>query len=323
MAAATVHVASERASEIVYITSHEELSLTDGNYDQNCYVKLSVKMAFYCHISLQALQDCIGFCVSNSLSVLICISHSAVRGILDVVYAIDATSPDLTLKEMKSLVNYAVRPLNIKNGDARIGLVSYGKEPIKIVDFANPDKAGLSLALDFIEQQTEKRNTVKAFQYIKDKYFTGPSTRKQARKLIVLFTTGGQEPIDVSAMDAMLKSLNTSDIGYVIINVGGTAMNAKYLTRIGTKYGKIVVGNSNRDIPDALPVVIESGKERLGKTFFIHLSVKTKVIMRTTNCNYITLAARNDTRSPSLHYECHLHSSQSLHDKTFLESKEI
>ena len=166
---------------------------------------------------------------------------------------------------MKKLVNNAVRPLNIKNGDARIGLVSYGKEPIKMVDFANPDKAGLSLALDLIEQQTEERNAVKALQYIKDKYFTGLSTRKQARKLIVLFTSGYQKSIDVSAVDAMLKLLNTSDIGYVIIKVEGTAVNARDLMRVGTKYGKVVVRNTNRDIPDALPIVIESGKERPGK----------------------------------------------------------
>ena len=189
----------------------------------------------------------------------------ATRGLLDVVYAIDATSSNAALKEMKNLVNNAVRPLNIKNGDARVGLVSYGKDPTKIVDFANPDKAGLSLALDLIEQQTEERNTVKALQFIKDRYFTALSTRKQARKLIVLFTSGDQQSIDVSAVDAILKSLNTSDIGYVIINVGRTAVNAKDLMRVGTKYGKVVVRNTNRDIPDALPFVIESGKERPGK----------------------------------------------------------
>ena len=168
---------------------------------------------------------------------------------------------------MKSLVRNAVRPLNIKNGDARIGLVSYGKVPIKLVDFANPDKAGLSLALDFIEHQNEEKNTVKALRYVKDNYFTGPSTRNQARRLTVLFTSGDEKPSDILAMDAMLKSLNSSDIGYVIVNVGGSAKNANELTKVGAKYGKVFIGKGNREIPDALPAVIESGKQRTGKLF--------------------------------------------------------
>ena len=172
---------------------------------------------------------------------------------------------------MKNLVNNAVKPLNIKNGDARIGLVSYGKVPMKLVDFANPNKAGLSLALDFIEHQNEEKNTVKALRYVKDTYFTGPSTRSQARRLIVLFTSGDEKPSDILAMDRMLKSLNSSDIGYVIVNVGGSSKNVEELKEVGTKYGRVVISKSSRDTPDALPAVIESGKLRTGKLSEISL----------------------------------------------------
>ena len=191
------------------------------------------------------------------------------KGLIDVVYAIDATSPTSNLKEMKNLVKNAVKPLNIENGDARIGLVSYGQAPMKLVDFANPDKAGLSLALDFIEHQNEERNTVKALRYIKDNYFTRPSRGNQARKLVVLFTSGEEKPKDLVAMDAMLKSLNSSDIGYVIVNVGGSAKYANELTNVGSRYGQVFIGKGNRDIPDALPTVIESGKQRTGKSLAI------------------------------------------------------
>ena len=208
--------------------------------------------------------------MSYALVVLLQVHYfSVAKGLLDVVYAIDATSPKSNLKEMKSLVRNAVKPLNIKNGDARIGLVSYGKVPIKLVDFANPNKAGISLALDFIEHQNEEKNTVKVLRYVKDNYFTGPSTRNQARRLMVLLTSGDEKPSDILTIDSMLKSLNSSDIGYVIVNIGGSAKNANELTQVGTKYGKVVVGKGNRDIPDALPTVIESGKQRTGKSFAI------------------------------------------------------
>ena len=189
---------------------------------------------------------------------------SDTTGLLDVVYSIDATSSNDDLREMKKHVDNAVKPLNVDNGEARVGLISFANVPTMLDDFSKNDKSRLSLALDFIGQTPSTSSATGALAFVKEKFFNPAFARAQAKKLIIMFVNGNKQAPDTSRLEPMLMSLNSSNIGYVLISNDRTGVYTAALRRVAEKYGKVIRTVSNRELPDALPTIIEAGEKEKG-----------------------------------------------------------
>lgn len=178
----------------------------------------------------------------------------------------DATTSDGDLKEVRKLINNAVKPYNIENGDTQVGLVSFGTKAEAIVKFPGVDKDGFSLAVDLVEHKRGERNIIQALQSIKGSFFQPSALRQNSRKLIVLFINAARPISDLQAFESTLKSLNDSDIGFAIVLVSGSKMLAAELRKSSGRYGRILQGVINADLPDSLQFIIDAGAQREGRS---------------------------------------------------------
>ena len=188
-------------------------------------------------------------------------------GLLDVVYAVDTTSMENDLKGVRNLIINAIKPYNLENGTTRVGLLTYGGEmPKDIVKFPSTGKAGFSLATDLVEHTPGEGNIVKILNLIKDSVYKESNLRKNAKKLVVLYVNGNRGIPSLPTVQSTLKSLNESNIGYVIVIVGSLSADAAKLKTSAGKYGMVVHRSRPEELPDVLPFIIKAGLQKKGIT---------------------------------------------------------
>ena len=181
------------------------------------------------------------------------------------MYAVDSTSPEADLKEVRSLINNAIKPYNLENGRTRIGLLTYSKSPRTIVNFPGIDRAGFSLATDLVEHTSGARDVIQVLSFIKKSFFQQNNVRKNARKLVVLFISGYRAISNLPAVESALRSLNESGIGYVIISIAGSGTDVANLKKSAGAYGTILHNIRSEELPDALPFIVKAGAQKEGK----------------------------------------------------------
>ena len=179
------------------------------------------------------------------------------------MYAVDTTLLENDLKEVRTLLNNAIKPYSLKNGNTRIGLVKYDVKSENIVNFPGIDKDGFSLATEFLEHAPGTRNIAQAFDYTKTSFFEQKDPRRNSRKLIVLFVNGKQAINNMAAVESSLKSLNESNIGYVIVHLGDLGSSAVWANSFG-KYGKVIHSIRSSALPEALRFIIHAGEQKEG-----------------------------------------------------------
>ena len=183
------------------------------------------------------------------------------------MYAVDSTSPETDLREVRSLINNAIKPYNLENGRTRMGLVTYSLSSRTIVNFPGIDRAGFSLATDLVEHTSGERDVLQVLNIIKESFYQKNNLRRNARKLVVLFINGNRAIPKVLAFELALRSLNESGIGYVIVIVGGSGSNIANLKPSAVTYGTFMHYIRSEELPDALPFIVKAGAQREGKQF--------------------------------------------------------
>ena len=182
------------------------------------------------------------------------------------MYAVDTSSTENDLKGVRNLIINAIKPYNLENGTTRVGLLTYGGAmPRHIVKFPGTDRAGFSLATDLVERTPGEGNIVEILNLIKNSIFKESNLRKNAKKLIVLYVNGNRAILNLPTVESRLKSLNESNIGYVIVIVGSLSADAAKLKTSAGKYGTAVHRRRPEELPDVLPFIIKAGLQRKGK----------------------------------------------------------
>ena len=170
------------------------------------------------------------------------------------------------LKGVRNLIINATKPYNLENGTTRVGLLTYGGAmPRHIVKFPGTDRAGFSLATDLVEHTPGEGNIVEVLNLIKNSVYKGSNLRENAKKLVVLFMNGNRAIPNLPTVESTLRSLNESNIGYVLVIVGGLSADAANLKTSAGKYGTAVHKRRPEELPDVLSFVIKAGLQRKGK----------------------------------------------------------
>ena len=207
----------------------------------------------------------------TSIICLVCISLEH-TGPLDVVYAVDTTSMENDLRGVRNLIINGIKSYNLENGTTRVGLLTYGGAmPKDIVKFPSTDKAGFSLATDLVEHTPGEGNIVEILNLIKDSVYKESNLRKNVKKLVILYVNGNRPIPNLPTVESTLRSLNKSNIGYVIVIVGSLSADAAKLKTSAGKYGTVVHKRRPEELPDMLPFIIKAGMQRKGKKLW-HLS---------------------------------------------------
>ena len=182
------------------------------------------------------------------------------------VYAVDTTSMANDLMGIRNLVINTIKPYNLDNGTTRVGLLTYGGEmPKDIVKFPSTDKAGFTLATNVVEHKPGEGNVVKVLSLIQNSVYKGSNLRKNAKKLVVLYVNGNHPIPNLPTVESTLRSLNESNIGYVIVIVGSLSADAAKLKTSAGKYGMVVHRSRPEELPDVLPFIIRAGFQSKGK----------------------------------------------------------
>ena len=179
------------------------------------------------------------------------------------MYAVDSTSPESGLKEVRSFIRNAIKPYNLRSGETRADLITYGMQPRRL-SYSGIGKAGLSLASDLIEHTPGERDIVQTLNFIRNSLYKQDILRKNARKLVVLFVNGNRAIPNLPAIESTFKSLNASGIGYIVVIVNGPRA---MLAKAAGKHGTVVHSPQSDVLPDAYPFVIKAGFQAEGKQF--------------------------------------------------------
>ena len=186
----------------------------------------------------------------------------------------DTTSTENDLKGVRNLIINAIKPYNLENGTTRVGLLTYGSAvPKQIVTFPSTDRAGFSLATDLVEHTPGEGNIVEILNVIKISVFEDSNLRRNARKLVVLYVNGNHGITNLPAVESTLRSLNESNIGYVIVIVGSLSADAAKLKKSAGKYGTVVFRRRPEELPDVLPFIIKAGLQKKGERFLIYVAL--------------------------------------------------
>ena len=170
------------------------------------------------------------------------------------------------LKGVRNLIINAIKPYNLENGTTRVGLLTYGSPvPKHIVKFPGTDRAGFSLATDLVEHTPGEGNIVEVLNLIKNSVYKGSNLRENANKIVVLFMNGNRAIPNVSTVETKLKSLNESNIGYVLVIVGSLSADAAKVKKSAEKYGTVLHRSRPEELPDLLPFIIAAGLQRKGR----------------------------------------------------------
>ena len=137
--------------------------------------------------------------------------------------------------------------------------------PKHIVKFPGTDRAGLSLATDLVEHSPGEGNIVDVLNLIKNSVYREGNLRKSAKKLVILYVNGNRAIPNLLAVESRLKSLNESNIGYVIVIVGSLSADAANLKTSAEKYGTVVHRSVAEELPDVLPSLIKAGVQKKGR----------------------------------------------------------
>ena len=137
--------------------------------------------------------------------------------------------------------------------------------PKHIVKFSGTDKAGFSLATDLVEHTPGEGNIVEILSLIKNSVYKGSNLRENAKKLIVLYVNGNRAIPNLPTVESTLRSLNESNIGYVIVIVGSLSVDAANLKTSAGKYGTVIHRRRPEELPDVLPFIIKAGVQKEGK----------------------------------------------------------
>ena len=172
---------------------------------------------------------------------------------------------------MKRFIKKAVKPLDIDSGRTRIGLVEYGALPSSKMKLSQSSKSLLSLLLDSVRPTRGRKDPLRALKFIKDNYFTPLNPRKDVKKRIVLLMTERIDRNRIPEFGKTLKSLNESDIGYVIVHIGDRSEDARMLKKSGDKYGRIVLLDVDDSLPEVIPDVVQKGKGMQSLLSFLFL----------------------------------------------------
>ena len=182
------------------------------------------------------------------------------------MYAVDTSSTENDLKGVRNLIINAIKPYNLENGTTRVGLLTYGGGmPKRIVKFPGADKAGFSLATDLVEHKPGEGNIVEILNVIKSSVYKGNKLRRNAKRLVVLFVNGNHDIPNLPTVESTLRSLNESNIGYVIVIVGSLSADAANFKTSAVQYGTVVHRSRPEELPDVLPFIIAAGLQRKGK----------------------------------------------------------
>ena len=137
--------------------------------------------------------------------------------------------------------------------------------PKHIVKFPGTDRAGFSLATDLVEHTPGEGDMLEILNVIKSSFFKGTNLRANAKKLVVLYVNGNHDIPNLPTVESTLRSLNESNIGYVIVIVGSLSVDAANLKTSAGKYGTVVHRRRPEELPDVLPFIIKAGLQRQGK----------------------------------------------------------
>ena len=137
--------------------------------------------------------------------------------------------------------------------------------PKHIVKFPGTDKAGFALATGLVEHTPGEGNIVEILNLIKNSVYKGSNLRENAKKLIVLYVNSNRAIPNLPTVESTLRSLNESNIGYVIVIFGSLSADAANLKTSARKYGTVVHKRRSEELPDALPFIIKAGLQKTGR----------------------------------------------------------
>ena len=200
-------------------------------------------------------------------------SLSAISGKTDIIFAVDTSSRDEILAVMRMFVKEAVKPLPIETGESQIGLVEYNTKSTVVLPFPSSSKPALSLALDGLVSKGGSSDIPMAVDLIMGKVLSPTVTRAGARKILVLLANGESEIKSFELLEQKLNALNSSEIDYVIVDVGREPASGQRLNQTAMKHGKIAVIKNTRDTPEAMPDVLELIGVRKGKCFCFEIRI--------------------------------------------------
>ncbi len=184
---------------------------------------------------------------------------------MDVVFAIDVTSPIEEFNSMKTFIKEAIQPINIQSGkEARVGVVSFNSDITTLSDFDRRDKSTIASNLESLKQKKGSRDISQSLKSIKESFFQPRTTRKEANKLIVLLSSGDDSKSDFTDLNQILQSLNQSDIKTMIIRIGESSEQSRRMEQITNQYGIMFNADSYRELPKFFPNVLETANRKTG-----------------------------------------------------------
>ena len=147
-----------------------------------------------------------------------------------------------------------------------MSLLTYGSPvPKHIVKFPGTDSAGFALATDLVEHTPGEGHIVEILNLIKNSVYKESNLRENANKFIVLYVNGNHGTPNLPTVESTLRSLNESNIGYVIVIVGGLSADAANLKKSAGKYGTVVHRSRPEELSDVLPFIVKAGSEKKGR----------------------------------------------------------
>ena len=193
---------------------------------------------------------------------------SAIAGIQDIVFAIDSSSPDSLLRQMKLFVKESSRPFDFSSRASRVALIEYNSEVKPRLGLSSTTQSKFSSEVDKIQAQEGSSDLKKVIKYIQDDMFPRSSpSRPGAVRMVVLLMNGDLPASEIKPLKEQLRAMKAADIRYVIVNVGSTTGNGRLLKSLGNRYGEVILIEEAENVPEATPVVLKSAAAVKGMSF--------------------------------------------------------
>lgn len=142
--------------------------------------------------------------------------------ILDVVYAVD-TSREVNKDLLEKMTNFVEKSLGsyiISPKQTNVGLLQYGKDvTVKVPLHMGFDKSTITQNLKQLALTSDPRRMDIAMEVAKSQLFSS-SSRKNASKVLVLLTTGENDPSGKSQLSKVAEELKEIGVKIVVLAIG-------------------------------------------------------------------------------------------------------